>query len=379
MKIIHTFFAILFFFPLIIFSQENLIPNPSFEEYFHLPEKLGQAVRCVSKWKIPQKKANTDYFHRNSIKKKAKIPNNAMGNQDARTGDAYAGICIYNKYQEFLQVKLISALVKDQEYQVTLYISRGDFKMLGYVNELGIIFTPKRIMIPENEMMRQKPSIVFHKENGFRDSKDWVELSAIYLANGGEMYLTFGCFFYLDNNKQEKGSTELVYGTTKYAHYYIDDFSLVAINGPITDSNPKEIAVEANDNIDTTLNKADNTDRSTGAEFVLNEIQFEINKYKLLPSSFSKLDSLVKHLKENSNYSIEIIGHTDNIGSNEKNLELSQKRAQAVALYIIDKGISEARVSFKGLGRSKPIADNTNEPGRQKNRRVEFIIHNKTK
>jgi outer membrane protein OmpA-like peptidoglycan-associated protein len=71
---------------------------------------------------------------------------------------------------------------------------------------------------------------------------------------------------------------------------------------------------------------------------------------------------------------IEISGHTDNISSKSFNKELSKKRANSVANYLIKKGIDRKRFTTEGFGYSKPIADNKTEKGRQKNRRVEFKI-----
>ncbi len=68
--------------------------------------------------------------------------------------------------------------------------------------------------------------------------------------------------------------------------------------------------------------------------------------------------------------SIEIQGHTDNVGNEETNLKLSQERAEEVKKYLVLKGISAGRISAKGFGSSRPIADNSDENGRSKNRRT---------
>ena len=71
---------------------------------------------------------------------------------------------------------------------------------------------------------------------------------------------------------------------------------------------------------------------------------------------------------------IEIIGHTDNKGEGIMNQELSEERAKAVFNYLISKNIPSQRLSYRGLGSSKPIASNETEAGRKKNRRVEFVV-----
>jgi outer membrane protein OmpA-like peptidoglycan-associated protein len=106
----------------------------------------------------------------------------------------------------------------------------------------------------------------------------------------------------------------------------------------------------------------------------LDNIFFLSDQSELLNKSFSELDKLADDLKENNNTTIEIFGYTDNIGTEENNHKLSEDRANAVAAYLISKGISRSRVTYKGLGSSKPIASNETEEGRQQNRRVEFVI-----
>ncbi len=106
----------------------------------------------------------------------------------------------------------------------------------------------------------------------------------------------------------------------------------------------------------------------------INNIFFEFAKYDILEDSFSELNRIVKFLQENPKIRIRINGHTDNIGSMQDNLELSRRRAGAVADYLNIKGIDKKRVETKGFGFSKPIVDNDTEEGRAKNRRVEFEI-----
>lgn len=111
-----------------------------------------------------------------------------------------------------------------------------------------------------------------------------------------------------------------------------------------------------------------------GKTFVINNVFFDFGKADLKPESFYELDQIVTILKENPQFKLEIAGHTDNVGTDEANLALSQNRALAVVNYLVSKGISKDRLVAKGYGKTKPVADNTTNEGRQKNRRVEFKI-----
>jgi len=114
-----------------------------------------------------------------------------------------------------------------------------------------------------------------------------------------------------------------------------------------------------------------------GGMVILNNIFFETNKYDLLPESKTELQQLILFLRENPTVSIEIGGHTDNIGDDQSNLILSRDRAKTVYEYLIINKIPLKNLSFKGYGESQPISDNATEQGRKNNRRTEFKITNK--
>ncbi len=106
----------------------------------------------------------------------------------------------------------------------------------------------------------------------------------------------------------------------------------------------------------------------------LRGIQFETNKADIKPISFSILDNVVTIMKENPDYTLQIIGHTDNVGAASYNLNLSDKRAASVRTYLMDRGINGNRLSSEGKGLTMPVASNNTEDGRALNRRVEFIV-----
>lgn len=102
-------------------------------------------------------------------------------------------------------------------------------------------------------------------------------------------------------------------------------------------------------------------------------LQFETGKAIILDSSKPYLDELSNVLKE-TNWTLNLIGHTDNVGSDADNLILSKKRAEAVKIYLISKGIADVRINAIGKGEAEPLVSNETVQGREKNRRVEFII-----
>ena len=115
-----------------------------------------------------------------------------------------------------------------------------------------------------------------------------------------------------------------------------------------------------------------------GEKVRINDIHFATNSANLDKASLFVLDNFVEFLKENPSIKIEIYGHTDNIGEAQKNLELSQRRADVVRKYLIFNGINPNRiVKVLGFGETKPIATNSTPEGRAKNRRTEFVIVDK--
>jgi outer membrane protein OmpA-like peptidoglycan-associated protein len=113
---------------------------------------------------------------------------------------------------------------------------------------------------------------------------------------------------------------------------------------------------------------------SNEAVFTLPDIFFDFNSAKLRPVMYKILDRLVDLIKQNKNYKIEIQGYTDDIGKDDYNLNLSQKRAEAVKEYFLEKNITNS-ITAKGLGKSNPKYENRNVSIKAKNRRVEIYFN----
>ena len=107
---------------------------------------------------------------------------------------------------------------------------------------------------------------------------------------------------------------------------------------------------------------------------VLNNLFFDFGKADLRQESFAELDRLAQFLVESPKITIELSGHTDNVGGDAANKVLSQERVNAVKLYLQGRSVADARMKAVGYGKTKPLAPNASEEGRQRNRRVEFKI-----
>ena len=163
-------------------------------------------------------------------------------------------------------------------------------------------------------------------------------------------------------------------------------FSILIPNGDTYDVNYKNFTEEIKYNkIDLPDEKAEYTvdykiTYEPSRTFVLKNVEYDFNKATLRPSSSKTLNDLVEVMRMKNKMEIEIAGHTDNIGSDEHNLKLSQERADAVRNYLISKGIESNRIVAKGYGAEEPVARNTNPDGsdnpdgRQRNRRTEVRV-----
>lgn len=223
------------------------------------------------------------------------------------------------------------------------------------------------------------------------DSKGGLDIYSFELREDVRPYKTLWVKGQVFDNKTKKGlpsSVELIDLTAKepLSKVQTDETGNYLITLPVG----KDYAFNVNrkgylfysDNFSLTQSSPDSVyEKNIGlqpievnASVILNNIFFDINKFDLKPASQIELDRLVQLLTENPSLKIEISGHTDNAGKPADNLALSNNRAKAVVTYLSGKGIAATRLVAKGYGETKPVAANTTEEGRAKNRRTEMKI-----
>jgi outer membrane protein OmpA-like peptidoglycan-associated protein len=206
----------------------------------------------------------------------------------------------------------------------------------------------------------------------------------IYKAKGGESSLLIGSFgikrlWKTGNTVPPEISSPINKRMERDAYYYFDDISIYEYKREVIDT------TEAPDNpyfalmppeIPDTIIVEPDTIQSVPSDIVMTfkKVLFETGEAKLSPLSYPELDIIAFYLKADPNKYIEIYGHTDNVGEEPKNIELSANRAKAVGNYLIAKGVIAANVSSNGYGSAKPIESNEMPEGRKQNRRVEFIL-----
>ena len=353
-------------------SAQNLVPNFSFEDYKRCPEGISD-IEAVKYWYAPTI-GTTDYFNRCNYDR-ASVPFTDIGYQEAFEGDGYCGIIVYdfdetkiNAYREYLQVRLSEPLKEEATYQFSMQVSLAE-KVWYATDNLEICLTTASLL--SEDLWHAYPlnckSQIRNPNGNFLDNREkWVNIQGVYIANGGEEFLTIGNF-HSDNNtkliklKKPKGIRKK---EMKYAsYYYIDNVKLINLTTPetITRDTIQEISI----NIDSI---------EIGEPITLKTIYFEFNKCELLTESYTELNRLEQAMRQNALLEVKISGHTDNTGTEEYNLKLSLARAKAVVDYLVERGIESERITYQGYGSSKPKVNNATEEGRAVNRRVEFTI-----
>ncbi|MBP1646210.1 MAG: OmpA family protein [Bacteroidetes bacterium] len=363
------------------YSQENLIFNPSFEEYYTCPQKIepyGYMSQAVAWWQPTG--GSADYYNKCGSKQ-CNVPKNKLGIQMPRTGVGMVGIySSKTDYREYVQTELKDYLKEGETYKLTFYVSLSEYSA-GAVATLGGLFTKNRIEEKTRQMLTDKttiehekgvsqsistylkPQVVNHYSNPIINVEDWTKIEGEFIAEGGEKFLTIGNFY----PAPQSNVVDLPYLTyiLPGAYYYIDDVSVYCLTC-------KEKEIIANDVVVTKTK--DEPKFEVGQVVIMENIFFEFDKSILLPQSYVELHNLINILNKNPNMKIELSGHTDNKGSDNYNAKLSHNRVKAVYDYLINHGIGKERLDYKSYGAKQPIADNKTEEGRAKNRRVEFKI-----
>jgi OOP family OmpA-OmpF porin len=107
---------------------------------------------------------------------------------------------------------------------------------------------------------------------------------------------------------------------------------------------------------------------------ILDNVLFDFDKTAIKPDGAKILDRLIAFLKENPDKKVALEGHTDSVGTEQYNQGLSERRANSVKDYLTKRGVDSGKISTRGFGETRPIADNKTAEGRAKNRRVEIKV-----
>ncbi|MFT4664041.1 MAG: outer membrane protein OmpA-like peptidoglycan-associated protein [Polaribacter sp.] len=342
----------LFFFLFLTFSfigyGQNLVPNSSFEGFDFTSRFLNKTGRDFERqainWTVPNQ-ASTDL-----ISPRFKSTNLTV--IPPHSGKHMAGIVTNGSFwAEYVGIKLRQKLVPGTQYYVEFWISMPAYyskkrpvaTFLG--SHFGVLFSNK-IFHRSKEIVKGKPQVNAGKET-FVEPTKWTKVFGTFTATEATQYLYLGQF-------DDGSSSELNIG-----YFFIDDVFVQAFESTAVKYEPSRYY-----NITGSV-----------ASVIMDNIYFETDKHDLLPESNNELNKLAGIMQKNPSLTIQIQGHTDSQGDEAHNADLSKNRAKTVHDYLVGAGINEKRLSSKGFGDSKPVAENSDETGRKRNRRVEFVIN----
>jgi len=230
-------FIFFFFSAIKIISAQNLVPNPSFEEYdtclgYIVGPDLIEIDTTLKFWFNPTM-TSPDYDNIcYSLSDSAyHVPKNVIGYQFPRTGHAYIDIdvCTFNPAYhnwEYVEVKLLDSLLNGKKYCANFFVSLAD--SVNYaIDNIGLYFSDTLISMATNYNLPFTPQIVNQPGSFLTDKINWAKISGEYIAHGGEKYIIIGNFSDLNNTD----ILHVGYGwkdtTIKEIGYYIDDVSVM--------------------------------------------------------------------------------------------------------------------------------------------------------
>ncbi len=345
---------------------QNLVPNGSFEQYYKCPGSYTttRTGKIAPGWVSPST-GTPDLFNTCSIGE-AGVPTNWAGKSKAYSGFGYAGIYLFiygreKAYREYLQAEFTTPLQGGVNYLVEFYYKLSSNSKYS-IDRIGFLISDSSYQTTEDGVFPVSPTYqninrtIYSHTTGY-----WTRFGFTFEAKGGERFITIGNFSKDSDTRYYfiAGSQALEPLLYKAAYFFVDDVKVVQIT-----KSPTAPLLSGY------------TEVKTNEDYVLKNIQFKFNDFTLLETSFAELNRVVDILKYNKTWKVVVSGHTDDVGSDAFNLDLSLQRAGSVADYLIERGIDPTRIKTQGFGKQTPLQKGSDEPTRAINRRVELRFLN---
>jgi outer membrane protein OmpA-like peptidoglycan-associated protein len=370
MKILPIILSV-FFFASIFSGQtaqsQNLVPNGSFDD-----------VRGSRPSMKPWKKINTVDFFVNSDERRYKEVNAAKSDRNyilrqPRTGNAYVGLRVWPKYNEYLQIQLRKPLEEGKVYSFEMYITPSRYSNC-YLKTIGASFYSYRPPYTTREGKEDfPPQVEVYRPFGIRDTSDWIRINGVFVAKGGEKLMTIGNFSWLPSDKFKRKKFAL---NKREAYYYVDDIAVYELdaNGlPIKDS-----IAYMNAYPDTLLSDTNDFDNDITSAFAvldssITTILFTENGYKLDDLSYRKLGVITEYLLENPSVKIRIQAYAAPGELDGQEMKLAEKRGKSVYIFLTGNKIDRGRIEMKPIGNSCEFYK-AGDPSRKYCRKVDVVI-----
>ncbi len=349
-----------------VLSQSSLVPDGGFERRSFCPADYNQQrLKTLERWLQPTE-GTPDHF--SACSKEAGVPINRFGAQSGLEGESYAGLVLFSRakwrYREYLSTELVRSLAPQEWVCISLWYS-GAEKAGVVADGLGALLTAEKPTGERDHGLEFKPQMENPAGHFLEVTDGWVNLSDAVQAKGGERWLTVGNF-------DVKGATRMALSAnapkdaTDWAYVYLDGVEVIPVEKPEDCAClVAKIAAEMQDPPEP-LTRVTELERDT--------LHFAFDEDVLQAEDRTKLDRWGAMLRRNRFLRLEVHGHTDAVGPEGYNADLSERRAQAAFSYLMDQGVAPDRMRTAAHGSSIPAASNARADGRARNRRVEFRL-----
>jgi outer membrane protein OmpA-like peptidoglycan-associated protein len=349
-----------------VLNAASLVKDGGFEQRRFCPSDFNQQrLRTLDHWGQVSD-GTPDHFA--SCSKEAGVPGNRFGTEPSLEGDAYGGLVVFSRakwrYREYLSTELTRSLTPGEWVCVSFWYSAAE--SAGVVADgFGALLSSEKPVGERDYALGQTPQVVNPRGHFLESTEGWTRLSDVVQAKGGERWLTLGNF-------DPKGQTRLALSAqapkdaTDWAYIYLDGVEVVPVSKPEDCACLiRKIAREMQDPPEP-LTRVVELERDT--------LHFGFDDDALQPEDRAKLDRWGAMLRRNRFLRLEVHGHTDAVGPEGYNADLSARRAQAAFAYLMDQGVAPDRMRTDAHGSARPAASNANAGGRARNRRVEFRL-----
>jgi OOP family OmpA-OmpF porin len=362
-------------------TGNNLILNPDFSYFYYKPVQVVSDGRTkIDEW-IPFWRAPGNYTpdYLSNIRSINVLSFYYLFDFPLPNKFGYAGLGIYRDssfYSEYIQGNLVKSLSKGQKYCLKVSIALSSYSGFS-VDKLAFHLSQKPILIDETNESAYRPQVML--STIAVDNKRFTTLCAYFIAEGGERIVSVGRFCSPDKLDiiRRNSIPQTQFGIERSAYYLIENVDIHEIQDTsecLCNSNVVNYDTLRNTPNQDLVFETDISKLKPGNSVILKDVNFEFNSFNLQQEAEKGLNTLLNYLVTHPEISLQISGHTDDIGTEEYNLELSINRAKSVYNWLIAKGIESKRLKYIGFGKSAPLYDETDDKYRALNRRVEVKI-----